>query len=273
MLVNLRHLSPTVIAELGLGSGASQSGVPWYLEVFRTFSLAVVAIGLVSGVVITVRGLIVARRPSERVSRTEEDESWRLNNLLVLGVIGDAITYVALTYDAGGVRYLTAGIIFATVLGATCLGRATQMLRSRRSRAIATVAGVVVLAGCLSCVGVTLGQSTPANPYSRLAQFLRSHHLRRGVGDYWTSATTTIYSGGAVTVRQIVPDQFGLLTPYLYMSTTQWYHGTFQFLVYDAKIPPGQEIRTASHYPFFPVAHTYTVGIFRVVVWKSPETI
>jgi hypothetical protein len=125
----------------------------------------------------------------------------------------------------------------------------------------------------MACVGVTLSQSESANPYAQLARYLQHHHLSRGVGDYWTSATATVYGDGRLAVRQVTPDQDGSLEPYLYLSTSKWYAGTFQFLVYDLSQSTGVAIREASQYPFFPVAHRYRDGTFRIVVWKSPEVI
>jgi hypothetical protein len=115
--------------------------------------------------------------------------------------------------------------------------------------------------------------------YSGVGAFLAAHDLSQGVGDYWTSAPVTVYSGDKVTVRQVVPSYSGGLQPYDVLSKSTWYTGTFQFLIYSLSesaygVPEhyGQRIAESFNYPFAPVAHTYSYGSFRIVVWKQPVT-
>jgi hypothetical protein len=81
-----------------------------------------------------------------------------------------------------------------------------------------------------------------------------------------------VLSDEMVKVRQVVVSSSGGIEPYQWISKSSWYSGRFQFLVYDATLSTGQNIRQASKFPFAPVAHTYVDHQFHIVVWKKPET-
>jgi hypothetical protein len=199
---------------------------------------------------------------------------------LVLAVLGDVVVYVKLGLPGAGLHYLTPGIIFASILGAMFLGHFIQQCSSRQALYLLTAAAVVIAGCCASSVGVIMSDPVPTSPYSGVSTFLAAHHLYKGVGDYWTSAPITVYSGGAVTVRQVVPFYSGGLQPYLELSKTSWYTGTFQFLIYNLDesaygVPQkyGDRILDSVDYPFSAVAQTYTYRSFVIVVWKRPLSI
>jgi hypothetical protein len=204
--------------------------------------------------------------------RARSEASFRLSDLLVLGFFGDAVTYVFLSVDKAGLRYLSAGAIFASILAAMLLGQVANAITTRRARRVVVGLGLVIAGVCASSVGVVLSQPTLVSPYAQLGNFLSSHHLYRGVGDYWSSAPTTVLSDEMVKVRQVVVSSSGGIEPYQWISKSSWYSGRFQFLVYDATLSTGQNIRQASKFPFAPVAHTYVDHQFHIVVWKKPET-
>ena len=272
VLPNLRLLFENSISLFGLGTSLSTSGVPWELELFRSVVLVAVASGIAVGAACLLLGVLNGRPRIElrgMVGRSEA--SFRLSDLLILASLGDAVTYVSLSVDATGVRYLTAGVIFESILAAMLMGQLANSLRSRRAKRMVTIVGLVVAGICASSVGVAMSQPAPTSPSAQLGRFLAARHLYRGVGDYWSSASTTVFSNEVVKVRQVVESPFGGLVPYRWISKSDWYSGTFQFLVYNAAIPAGQSIRQAVQFPFAPVARTYVDHQFHIVVWKKPE--
>jgi len=281
MVQNLHSLFPDVLSLLGVGHSLQRSGVPWELEIFRSFGLVIVMIGIAVATWSLLRGVLSGRRRSDVWGLAGRgDASFRVSGLLVLAVLGDGVVYVKLGLPGAGLHYLTPGIIFASILGAMFLGHFIQQCSSRQALYVLT-AGAVVIAGCCAAsVGVVMSDPVPTSPYSDVANFLAAHHLYKGVGDYWSSAPITVYSGGAVTVRQVVPFYSGGLQPYLELSKTTWYTGTFQFLIYNLNesaygVPQkyGERILDSVDYPFSAVAQTYSYRSFIIVVWKRPLTI
>lgn len=280
-LLNLRHLGGAGAWLLGLGRGFAASRVPWELEVVR----AVTAVALVTGVVVAIACLllnVISGTPRLDVQGMADrsDASFRLSDLLVVGVVADAGAYVALGIKQGAPHYLVTGVIFASILAAMIIGQLSSPRRSRRWWRVASVAAVTVVASYAACVGVVLARPIPVSPFVQLGRFLEGHHLHRGLGDYWTSAPVTVYSHFDVTVRQVIPSRSGGLEPYLVLAKTTWYTGRFQFLVINLHesaygVPEfyGQEIAHAARYPFAPIAHVYRDGSFFVIVWRRPVSL
>jgi hypothetical protein len=281
LVQNLKSLFPGVISLLGLGTSLRNSEVPWELEIFRSFGLLVVMTGVVVATRYLLKGVLSGQRRIGVLGMAGRgDARFRLSDLLVLAVLGDGVIYVALGLPGSWLRYLTPGIIFASILGATVLGHFIQQRSSLRSVHVMTAAAVLIAGCCASSVAIVLTDAVPTTPYSEVATFLAAHHLYKGVGDYWTSAPITVYSEGKVAVRQVVPFYSGGLQPYLELAKSTWYTGKFQFLIYNLNesaygVPLyyGQRIAESFSYPFSQVAHTYSYRSFRIVVWKRPVTI
>jgi hypothetical protein len=278
---NLRSFFPALFSLLGLGPSLRGSGVPWELEISRSFGLVAVMIGVAVATWSLLRGVLSGRRRSDvRGLAGRGDASFRLSGLLVLGFLGDAVLYVILGLPGSALHYLTPGVIFAAILGAMFLGHFIQQISSRRALHVLTAAAVLIAGCCASCVAIVLTDAVPTSPYSEVGTFLAAHHLYTGLGDYWTSAPITVYTEGKVTVRQVTPFYTGGIQPYLVLAKTTWYTGTFQFLIYSLNESAygvtqhyGLRIRQSSDYPFSQVAHTYNFLSFRIVVWKRPQTI
>ena len=106
---------------------------------------------------------------------------------------------------------------------------------------------------------------------ARLAAFLAAHHLTSGIGGYWESSVVTVGSGGAVTIRAVLP---GTLQPDLWEAKGSWYDSgpnRATFLVTDSA--PG----FFNHWQPSPAAlaalgqpaRTYHVGPYTVYVWNK----
>jgi len=268
MLHNVRALLPDSLALLGLGRRFSASHVPWELELFRVFGALTIAAGLAVGLACLLLNLISGQpRVNVQGMAARSEASFRLNDLLVLGTVGVVVTYVALRADAGGLRYLPVGVVFASILGAMLVGQMVGLLALSRLKYL-TAGLAMILLGNAACAGFFLSRPSPVSPFPLLSNFLVSHHLERGVGDYWSSAPITAYSSGKVTVRQVVPSSQGGISPYLVLAKSTWYFGKFQFLVYDVSTLTGRLIREAPGFPFADVDRTYREGPFRIVVWR-----
>jgi hypothetical protein len=208
-----------------------------------------------------------------RTSPAEDRAAWRLDDLLVLAVFADIAVFVALTTsdDPGFLRYLTAAVIFGTVLAGRWVGRlaASAPLAQLWRRGTAPVLAAVVAAAFVAAFAFTLAAPMPRQPASRLGTFLEARQLDVGIGDYWSASITTVATDGVVTVRPVISTRAGSVVRYERQSAASWYaRQPFEFLVYDTARPwGGVDARTAS-VTFGPGARTYAVGPYRVLVWR-----
>jgi hypothetical protein len=272
-LHNLRLLIPNALSLLGSEGSFSANGVPWELGALRVFGMLAIGAGFVVGLACLLLGVVSGQpRIGVQGMTTRSRSSYRLNDLLVLGVLGDALTFVALRYDFTGLRYLTPGIVFASILGALLIGHLVISVKNLRVRNVGKAIAIIAVSANVACIGIVLSRRPPVSPFPRLSAFLVTHHLLRGLGDYWASAPVTLYSNEKVVVRQVILTDSGGPIPYLWIAKGTWYTGKFQFLVYD-KTFEGLLLRSAPHLPFAPVAHVYREGPFHVVVWRHPLNI
>lgn len=257
---------------LGLGGGVFGSGgVPAPLEAVHAVGVAMV----VAGVVVAAMGLVRAVLPWHRPS-VDATEQWRLDDLLVLAFLGDLIVFVVLTTgnDATFSRYLTGAAVLGAILAGRAAGRFFDAVDSSSIRRTCGVVGLGVLAAFAAGVALNVAAAAPGAPSLQLGQFLESRHLDRGLGDFWSASITTVETNGSVVVRPVVATQTLRLVRYQRQSAAVWYAGqSFQFLVYDTALPWGNVSLTSAAATFGPVAHTYSVGTYRVLVWDHPLSV
>ena len=203
-------------------------------------------------------------------------ESWRLDDLLLLAMLGSITVFLVLatTPMFGFARYLTAGFIFGAVLCGRVVAAATDRLPSLRGRRVAAALGAVVVAGYLVATGLALRGPMPARSPADLGSFLASKGLTDGLGAYWSASIVTVDTHGSVRVRPVVADRDGHLVRYGKNSAVAWYRGQrFQFLVYDTKAPWGRVNAGTAEATFGPFAASYLVDGYRVLVWNHPIAI
>jgi len=272
MLTNLRRVATWGASMLGVGTGGlTNGGVPAPLQAAHVLGLlavlagvAVAAVGLVSGAV--------------RGSQSSDTSSgaWRLDDLLVTAFFADLVVFVVLTSsdDPDFRRYLTAAVIFGAILAGRLLGRLATAVKSPRPLRVGAVVGVLATAAFASGVGLNVAALAPSRTFTQLGQFLAAHHLHHGIGDYWSASITTVATQGSVTVRPVITTPQGKVVRYQRQSTSSWYvDHPFAFLVFDTARPwGGVESATASA-TFGPIARTYIVGTYRVLVWNHPITV
>lgn len=252
----------------GVGGGALGSGgVPEALQLVHLVGAVVVVGGVALAAVALVRGM--ARGPAGVPPSEPARQGVRIEDLLVLAFGVDLVLFVVLTYsdDENFSRYLTAAVIFGSVLAGRAVARLVERLGPGRPRRLLAAAGVAVIAAYGAGVGIEVTGAQAGRPAQALAAFLEAHHLDQGVGDYWSASIVSVQSGGAVTVRPVIADGAAHLHRYARQSADQWYGKPFQFLVYDTAQPWGGVDAISARASFGPVRTTYDVGIYRVLVW------
>lgn len=202
-------------------------------------------------------------------------EPWRIDDVLVIASFGSAATYVllALTPSPAYFRYLTATVVFSTVVAARMVTRWWAGRRPPAWRRAGLLVASVGLAGSLAGAGLQLAHPSPTDPEPALVSFLRAHHLRRGVGGYWASSITTVESSGTVTVRPVVSDGQGRLEGYYKGDVHAWFDGVdFQFVVFAGTGGFGGVNLTTAERTWGPPAKVYSVDdhAYTVLTWSRP---
>jgi hypothetical protein len=273
MIINLRHLPSWSAHLLGVGAGQLGSGgTPVALQAVHVIGLVVVTGGFLAGIVALVKGACRGVAAPE-----EANAMWRLDDLLVLAVLADIVVFLTLTTsdDPGFLRYLTAAVIFGSVLAGRWVGRIVASLPTSRSvRRGASAVGLATIAACIAAFGFTLTAPAPGRQSARLDRFLESRQLLVGVGDYWTASITTVETGSDVIVRPVIATPSGHVVRYRRQSAEAWYtRQPFQFLVYNTARRWGGVGASSASSTFGPGARIYVVGPYRVLVWPHRLTV
>jgi len=209
-------------------------------------------------------------------TRIGDDEAhWRLDDLLLLGIVGDLGVFEVLTLSNNVLyaRYLTVAVIFAIVLTGRVLGRASRRLRAGTNVRLVGVLGLVLVAAFSAEVGLELAAPIPAQPAIALDGFLSAHHLREGIGDYWAASAITVQSDGEIAIRPVVANLKHKIVPDGRQAPSTWYSGQhFQFLVYQSE-PYGRVDAATVAGTFGAPKTTWIIGQYRVVVWSHPITL
>jgi hypothetical protein len=280
VLANLASLPDRVGGLFGVTDIAGGSS-PWPLRAVHALVLAGVLAALGGALAGLVRGLIGGRRTGAPASTGSEPGgaaafgNWAspmLDDLLGLAIVADVVAYCVFATDSAVplARYLVPGVAFATVLAARRAGSLAARLGARRRRA-----GLLALAAITACCLVDFGVDTLGPPASQearpLATFLVGHHLRAGIGDYWSASITTVDSGGSVAVRPVQLGPHGSLVRYTKQSDASWYAGRrFDFFVSDTANPWQGVTSAAAVRSFGSPAKSYEVGTYRILVWPHP---
>jgi hypothetical protein len=251
---------------LGLGGGdLGTGGVPGPLEAVHVLGVVAVLTGVVLGAMGLVRGVTAGNRAPAT------DGTWRIDDLLVMAFVADIAVFVIFTIssDQDFSRYLTGAVVFGAVLAGRTVCQIVEITGPSWVRRGCAVVGVAVVAAFGAGVAFTVGGAAPDPPYVQLGAFLEAHHLERGIGDYWSSSITTVATRDLVAVRPVIAGPSGRLVRYDRQSETDWYAGqTFQFLVYDTAHLWGDVDASSASITFGPVAQIYSVGTYRVLVWR-----
>jgi hypothetical protein len=271
-LTNLRDLATWGANMLGVGHGTLGNGnVPAPFQVAHAIGLAVVVAGVLVAAAALVRGSVTGR-----TSPVPAVADWRLDDLLVLAFLADLGVFVVLTStnDAGYLRYLTAAVIFGSILAGRWVGRLGSAITSLPLRRAGAVLGLCVVAAFATGLGFNVTAARPGQPVAQLGRFLETHQLHHGIGDYWSASITTVATAGAVTVRPVITTPTGRVVRYQRQSALTWYTDqSFEFLVFNTARPWGGIDSATATATFGPVARTYVVGTYRVLLWPHPLSV
>jgi hypothetical protein len=202
-------------------------------------------------------------------------ESWRVDDLLLLACLCGMVVFVKLAAanDFNYRRYLTAAVIFGSILAARLVGELVSRVRSTRLILTTAAVGLAIIGSVCVDTQSILTQRVLSQTVTSLAHFLESHDLHEGIGDYWSSSITTVVTNGAVTVRPVISNPNEEIVRYGRQSSEAWYRDqSFQFLVYTTSPAFGVNAGLASK-TFGAPEHTYVIGTFRVLVWNHPLSV
>lgn len=277
---NLHDLVAFSAEMLGLpGTRLASGGVPGALAWLHVLSVAALLVALLGALAGLVRG--AARGDS--CGGVQAPRRWWLDDVLVLAALADVVVFLRLDEPAGTApfaRYLSAAVVFATVLLGRSVARATDRLAERaaaaarpgRLAALPAALALTVLGAYAAGFAVAVGGPAVRQPAARLAAYLEAHHLENGLGDYWTAALTTVESGGRVRVRPVIDAPDGTVQRYERQSDASWYrHRRFGFVVYDAALPLVTEQTVAATFGAPEAVRSF--GPYRVVVLSHPVSI
>jgi hypothetical protein len=257
----------------------------WAPDVAHLIALVALVAALVVFAVRMVAGVLLGSSKSdyETDSRSatgdslghRNTESWRIDDLLFLACLAGMIVYVKLaeSNDFNLYRYLTAAVIFGSVLAGRLVGELVKRIRSTKFLWTTAVVGLAVIGSVSVDTQSILAQSVLSQPQTGLGNFLEAHKLTSGIGDYWSASITTVVTNGQVTVRPVISNPTGKLVRYGRQSSAVWYKGqSFQFLVYTTATPFGVDSVVASR-TFGTPEQTYVIGSYHVLVWSHPISI
>ena len=197
-----------------------------------------------------------------------------LDDVLLLAGMADVAIFIDLTQSAAYpyARYLTAAVIFAAILTGRILGRFVDGLAPGWWRRGLAVLGVALIAAFAAGISDGINSPPPVQPAAALATFLEQHHLKIGLGDYWSSSIVTLESHGKVVVRPVVTNLQGQLLAYPRNSQPSWFNNVgFQFFVFQPPNPFGGANQNAAELTFGKPAHIYTADGYIVLVWAAPH--
>lgn len=278
MINNFGNLGSYLPKLLGVGTaGFGNGGAPHFTEYAHELGLLVV----VGGVLVAVVGLLVGVVDGSDVA-VGRPASWCLDDLLVFAFFGALVVFLVLAQNADtpSARYLTAAVIFGSILAGRLIARLMLgLLRSgpkvrRWGLKFGCIMAIAVVGILATGVAFNLANPTPFQRYSQVGALLERHGLHEGIGDYWSSSIVTVETGGSVEVRPVTRDPDGRLVRYVRESTSDWYAGKqFTFLVYNTLYPFGA-VDTATAVATFgrPTWH-YRVDHIEVLVWRHPFTL
>ena len=202
--------------------------------------------------------------------------SWpdMISQVLLVAMVVNVAAYVPSTLaDATDLNAREFAVVlpFGAVLAGRTLAPVIVSWRKPKLTLAWALLPCALLAGYAASLGYAAAQPAAPPANSELAGFLAAHHLSDGVSGYWQSSIVTVQSGGAVTVRALLP---GTLRPDLWASKASWYDpGLHQatFLVTENK--PGffnhWEPNPTALAAYGPPARTYHVGPYTVYVWNQ----
>ncbi len=273
---NVRNLHAYGGELIGLNSGIyGTGGMPGWLQYTRVVGAIVVIAASVLTLVRLVNGAVRGTAVTDEgtTSWWSQDSGWHLDDMLLLGAIGVAASYVALAFFTSPAfgRYLFGAAILMSILAGRVLAR-----ESRRFVSVWPIfAGLGAALLLLFAAGFAYTATAPRQPQpgAILGEWLAARGLTNGVGAYWSASITTVESDYKVRVRPVL-EHNNRLVRYDRESDAAWYAGQhFSFLVFQPGAPWGGVGITTATATFGRPVHSYGVDGYEVLVWRRPFTV
>ena len=133
---------------------------------------------------------------------------------------------------------------------------------------------MLVSAGCATTFATSLTLGRPVQPATQLANYLEQHHLTKGIGDYCERRRSSLSSLATQLSSGLSrPSARSHRWPFYRQSSSTWYGGGFQFLVYNGVVPWDDVEGQSALYSFGAPSHVASVGRYRVLTWAHDLTI
>jgi hypothetical protein len=278
MIQNIHHVVTYGAALEGVGSDVFGPQVAPVLQAAHAVGLALGVVALVMGLVFIVRNSVKGEKPevTDGSRGSASRETIWFEDALVFGFFGGCGTFIWLSFSASIAfgRYLSSAIIFGAILAGRLAGKIAERTSELWPRV--AVAGIASLAaiGCAVGFADTLTATAPVQPVSQLASYLEHHHLTKGIGDYWSASIVTVVSSQDLVVRPVTTLAGGQhIGRYLRQSSSTWYGGGFQFLVYNSVVPWDDVEAQSAMASFGPPRTDAIVGRWHVMTWTHDLTI
>lgn len=275
------HFVSWFTAIFGVHPGpAPGASIPLVIAIGRVLVVVLVVAGCAAGLWSAVSGAIWGIRRRGVIVATSDDESgevdraWRVDDLLVCMTIGAVGTFGLLTLSdhSGYARYLDPVAIFSSILAARVVARRVALV-DRRGKVV--IFGGLTLVGILCILGSVRAatEPIPVPPTAALEQYLESHQLVHGIGDYWASSIVTVNTKERVIIRPVVANFDHEIVPDGRQASIDWYRGEqFQFLVYEVK-PYGRVGLASIKATFGAPPLIVRVGQYFVVTFGHPISV
>jgi hypothetical protein len=276
---NVRNLYAYGGELIGLNSTIyGTGGMPGWLQDVRVVGAVVVIVASVLTLVRLVIGAVAGTAATDEGTSSwwaSQDPGWHLDDMLLLGAIGVAASYVALaffTWPTFG-RYLFGAAIYLSILAGRVVARAWESRRIHAARPILAGLGAVLF--LLFAAGFAYTATAPRQPQPSaiLGDWLVARGLTNGVGAYWSASITTVESNDKVRIRPVL-EHGNRLVRYDRESDAAWYAGQhFSFVVFQPGAAWGGVGLATATATFGRPAHAYGVDGYEVLVWRRPFTV
>jgi hypothetical protein len=187
----------------------------------------------------------------------------KLNLLLILALILNILSFVfgGIFVNSFTSRYLIAVPIFGSILIARYLSPYIV-----KNKVYIAITGIIISLFIVFFIHETILIKPSSNQEKILSNFLEQHNLKYGYATYWDAGITTIYTDNSIKVRQVISVN-NRIYPYLWLSNSQWYSKTANFVVYGNHKTKAINLQIAIN-SFGKPSKIYKVDGFTILIWN-----
>ena len=205
-----------------------------------------------------------------------------IDAVLLTGLLLNLAAYLAgvQAVNITSTREIAPVLALAAVLAGRQLGGRLAAGRGRAAAAL-RLGLCAVLAGYGAMLGYDAAQPPSPPQYAGLAAWLPAEHLTDGLSGYHQANIVTLETGGAVTLRAVIPASGGLIGAYTWNASATWFDPVghpANFLVLTAQGAPaaaaGEGLTVAEATATFGrPARTDRYGEYVILIWPRDENL